>query len=218
MGKFIDLTGQRFGRLTVIERACPENKRRVYWVCRCDCGNYSVVAGDGLKSGGTKSCGCLEKENLERIGKMSKHGMSKSKLHRVWRTMKSRCYNTRNEKYNRYGGRGITVCGEWLEFEPFMQWAFENGYADGLTIERIDNDKPYCPENCRWATNKEQANNKSTSHFLTYNGETHTIAEWAEIVGMKRDTLKRRIYYGWSIEKALTEPVKQRSAIKAVNK
>lgn len=220
MGRFIDLTGRRFGRLTVIERACHEDKRRVYWVCRCDCGNYSIVAGDDLKSGGTSSCGCLERENLERISKMSVHGMSKSKLHRVWRMMKDRCSNTKNKKYRIYGGRGIAVCEEWLnDFQTFYDWSMDNGYMEGLSIDRIDVNGNYCPENCRWATPKQQSNNTRNNHFLHHNGEAHTISEWAEITGIERCTISARINrYGWPIEKALTEPVKQRSAIKAVNK
>ena len=218
MSKFIDLTGRRYGRLTVIERACREDKRRVYWVCRCDCGNYSFVSGDDLKSGNTKSCGCLNSEKLK-AGINVKHGMCYTPLNGVWRAMKRRCYYKKDSRYENYGGRGITVCDEWKDdFQAFYNWAMTNGYREGLSIDRIDVNGNYEPVNCRWATDKEQANNTRSNHFLTYNGETHTISEWAEIVGMKRDTLKRRIYSGWTIEKALTEPVKQRSADKAVNK
>ena len=217
MSKMIDLTGQKFGRLTVVDRACNDAKAQACWICKCECGEYSVVRGADLRSGNTKSCGCLNAEKLK-AGNV-KHGMCYTPLNGVWRAMKRRCYYEKEIGYHRYGGRGITVCDEWKDdFQAFYDWSIANGYREGLSLDRIDVNGNYEPGNCRWATDKEQANNTRNNHLLTYNGETHTISEWAEIVGMKRDTLKKRIYYGWPIEKALTEPVKQRSAIKAVNK
>ena len=218
MTKMIDLTGQRFGRLTVVKRAVNTKNGKAQWVCKCDCGNYNVVQSYDLRSGNTKSCGCLNAERLK-AGINVKHGMCYTPLNNVWRAMKRRCYYKKDSRYESYGARGVTVCMEWLnDFQAFYDWAMANGYQEGLSIDRIDVNGNYEPGNCRWATDKEQANNTRNNHFLTYNGETHTIAEWAEIVGMKRDTLKKRIYYGWPIEKALTEPVKQSNADKAVNK
>lgn len=213
-----DLTGQKFGRLTVVERSCNSNKdRNVYWICRCECGNYTVVQGRNLRNGKSKSCGCFMRDYAKHA--KTKHGLHKSRLYRIWYDMKKRCYSKTESTYEHYGGRGITICSEWLnDFMSFYSWAMSNGYADNLTIDRIDVNGNYEPSNCRWATMKEQGNNKRTCIYLTHNNETHTLTEWAEITGLNPNTLYKRIRKGWSVEKALTEPVKQRSAIKAVNK
>lgn len=201
MGVFIDLTGMRFGRWLVIERASNPKGTRAVWLCKCDCGNTNIVTGKDLRSGRTKSCGCLR----------VKHGCEKTKLYNVWHNMKSRCYNPTSAPFKDYGGRGITVCEEWRnDFIPFRDWSFSNGYAEGLSLDRIDNDGPYSPENCRWVSMKEQCNNRRNNHFLNYNGETHTLASWAELKGMSPATLRRRIFvHGWSIEKALNTPVRK---------
>ena len=156
MGKLIDLTGQRFGRLVVIERA--ENKgEKVRWLCQCDCGNTVLVATNGLRNGGTKSCGCLHKELFTH----KSHNGTKTRLYRIWCGMKNRCYNKKVKSYDKYGGSGITVCAEWLhDFGAFQEWALSHGYADNLSIDRIDNEKGYSSDNCRWATAVEQNNNR----------------------------------------------------------
>ena len=154
----IDLTGQKFGRLTVLYRYgySNENKKHITWMCKCDCGNQKVVNGDDLKRGSTKSCGCLKSE-----GNNKKHGLSYSKLRNSYRAMKERCTLKTHKHYKNYGGRGIKVCDEWANsFETFAQWALENGYKEGLTIDRINVDGNYEPSNCRWATMKEQQNNR----------------------------------------------------------
>lgn len=154
MPNLIDLTGKRFGRLTVIEYL---GKGR--WLCACECGNRKAVSGPHLRSGATKSCGCLHSDQLKRS--LTKHGGSKTRLYRIWLGMRKRCSNENCRAYERYGARGIKVCEEWSEsFEAFRAWSLANGYADDLSIDRIDNDCGYSPDNCRWATAMTQTHNR----------------------------------------------------------
>ena len=200
MNRSIDLIGQKFNRLTVIERAENDKHNNAMWLCRCDCGNLCKATTSGLRNGNNQSCGCLHKETFNN----KTHCKRNTRLYRIYAHMKERCSNENNKNYERYGGRGITVCDEWLQnFQAFYDWAMANGYKDSLTIDRIDNDKGYSPENCRWVTMKEQSNNKSCNIIITFNGKTQTLKQWADELGMNYTRLYQRIYVrGWSIEKA----------------
>ena len=206
MGKFIDLTGQVFGRLTVISRVENPKNTSAQWNCLCICGKKTKVASGQLNNGDTKSCGCLYAET--RKTNNLKHGMSDTLEYKIWKDMKQRCYS-KTQMAKHYRDRGIKICDRWLE-------SFENFYADmgprpttEYSIDRIDNDGDYCPENCRWATKTEQNNNTRKNVRLTLHNETKTIAEWSRILGLPYDLIRHRKGYGWSDEKVLTTPVKR---------
>lgn len=175
--------------------------RQTAWLCKCDCGKEKAVPAWNLVSGQTASCGCKKKDI---VNKTITHGQSYTRLYTIWVGMKQRCYYRKHKHYSEYGGRGITVCNEWKNnFQAFHDWSIANGYSDDLTIDRIDVNGIYSPENCQWVTQKEQNNNTRNNHFLEYNGEIHTISEWSKITGIPRTTICNRIKYGWSIEKIL---------------
>lgn len=200
MGAYLDISGKRYGRLVAIERCKPEKGKRTVWMCVCDCGNEANVNLGDLRSGGTKSCGCYRRENTAIIGKTAKrvtHGDTGSRLYRIWNAMKDRCLRESDNAYQWYGNRGISICNEWLEYQEFKAWAVANGYGDKLTIDRIDNDGNYEPSNCRWITNKEQQRNRSNSRFITIDGETKCLSEWAEMHDMDRSKLRYRLNAGW---------------------
>lgn len=215
-----NLVGQKFGRLTVIELDKSNKHNGVYWICKCDCGNTSIVRSDALTSGNTKYCGCLASEQRAINGKSNmKHGMKGTKIYSSWQAMKKRCYNKKYENYIRYGGRGIKVCDEWLnDFQSFYNWAIKNGYKEGLTIDRIDINGNYEPSNCRWCTAKEQSRNTSKNIFLTFNNKTQCLTDWANELNISREILYYRINKGWETERALTEPIhKEKSRYKHEN-
>ena len=200
-----DLTGREYGRLKVLQRA--ENRAgRVCWRCLCECGTIKDIPAKTLLNGTAQSCGCLQKERASEAN--GKHRMRKTRLYEIWYGIKRRCEDQNREAYKDYGGRGIIVCPEWRDsFEAFRDWALANGYQEGLTIDRINVNGGYEPENCRWITMEQQQRNRTNSRFLTFNGETHTLAEWAEITGIRWGTIKARLNSGWTTERTLTEPV-----------
>ncbi len=197
MAEFKDLTGQRFGRLTVISisRKVQSGKReRYYWKCRCECGNYHETRSDSLTSGNVQSCGCLHREQaIKNVSLHHSHKKSASRIYRIWQKMKDRCLNENVPCYERYGGRGITICDEWKEnFEAFFKWAMANGYDETLTIDRVDNNKGYFPDNCRWTTNKEQSRNRRSNITVSYEGREMTLIEAAEKSGLPYSSLNAR--------------------------
>lgn len=207
---FIDLTGKVFNRLTVVKRVENNKQGRAMWLCRCECGKTSVVTTSSLLNGKTKSCGCYCKEMTKIKNKemFTKHGMSFTHIYKAWRSMLDRCYLKKAFNYPNYGGRGITVCKIWKEdFTEFKNWAFSNGYQEGLTLDRIDVNGNYEPSNCRWVTQKEQARNRRNNKYITCNEETHCLSEWAELLGIKYPTLTTRFKkHGIkSIEKAIED-------------
>lgn len=205
-----DITGKKYGRLTVVSYAGLTKDKKAQWNCVCECGNEKTVRAAGLKSGDVRSCGCLAKEAWrevrgKQVGEDSsryKHGLSKSRINSIYREIKGRCNCTSNPAYPRYGGRGIKMCEEWeMDFMAFYQWSMDHGYSDNLTIDRIDNDKGYSPDNCRWSTWNEQENNRSNNARIEYLGETHTISEWGDILGIRKGLLYKRHRKGMPPEK-----------------
>lgn len=199
--KVNDISGQKFGRLTAIRDTGKRKNAQVVWMCKCDCGEEKEVRGEDLRSGSIKSCGCLKKDSLRE---------KNLRLYSIWHNMKDRCYNKNSTSYKTYGRLGVVVCEEWKNsFESFCDWAVSNGYKDGLTIDRIDVKGNYEPTNCRWASYKEQNNNKKNNRFISFKGVTMTLKQWSEELNIPYHTLGNRIRSGWSVEKALTEPVKK---------
>lgn len=206
MKKFLDLKNQRFGRLVARERCGSNSQRCALWICDCDCGNECIVSSHNLRTLHTQSCGCLQRENTSVAN--TTHGKRHSKLYGVWNSMIGRCKRESSSAYKDYGGRGISVCEDWMDFQIFYNWAIENGYREGLSIDRIDVNGNYCPENCRWTTKIVQANNKRNNEVIEYNGIQHTASEWSRILGIKHCTLRKRLREGWSIEKAFSTPIR----------
>lgn len=205
MSRVVDMTNKRFGRLTVIERDLSIIGK-AYWKCLCDCGKETIVYGASLRNGLTKSCGCLSNEISK--NNFKKHGLSNTRLYRIYYSMKNRCYKHKDKRYENYGKRGIIVCDEWKNsFEAFYEWAMRSGYNENLTIERIDVNGDYCPDNCTWITKERQSLNKTNSYLITYNGETKCLSEWARQFGISRGAILNRIKRGWNIEKALTKKI-----------
>lgn len=197
-----DITGQRFDRLTALYKL-HNTKNKVKWLCVCDCGNFTETNIYNLNNGHTRSCGCYCKD---RTGDTHRdHGLTNSRLFHIWNSMKQRCYNSNNRKYENYGGRGIKVCDEWLnDFMTFYDWAIHNGYDENLTIDRINVNGNYEPTNCRWADWKTQQRNRTNTPYYTINNETKSLSEWCEICNIKYHTVYNRLHRSnWTIERAL---------------
>ena len=211
--RYKDITGKRFGRLVAQKYAyTDQGHRTAVWLCKCDCGKNVYVRSDSL-NGGTKSCGCLQKEKVSVSGAISnlKHGKYKHRLYNIHQGIKARCFKPACPAYKNYGGRGITMCDEWKKyFMSFYQWAVQNGYKDNLTIDRINNDGDYCPDNCRWVDHKTQGRNTRANHLLTYNGETHCLKEWAEKIGIRYYHIWWRMQHNWPIEKVLSKSTRRK--------
>jgi hypothetical protein len=207
MGARIDLTGRRYGRLTVTGFA-GRLKTEMRWACVCDCGGQKVVGRSNLIGGRTVSCGCWQA--VARAKTNVVHGQSKTLVHRVWRQMLARCHSPEDSGYHNYGGRGIYVCERWRA--SFVNFIADMGPRPaGMTLDRVDNDGPYAPENCRWATNAEQSRNRRTNRNLIFRGQTRCVSDWAAIVGVSATTICRRLDGGMSIEDALTKPPTRRA-------
>lgn len=201
--------GQKFGKLTVLSKVencvSKSNYHCTAWRCKCDCGNEVVKLGRVLERGWALSCGCSKSQDYP----------SRERLYSVWISIKQRCNNPNDSSYSNYGGRGIKVCDEWLNsYLSFREWAYKNGYSPedsfhNSTVDRIDVNDNYCPENCRIIPRKYQNDNMQRTHWITYDGQTHTLKEWCAITGLKWSTLRSRIYdLHWSVEKALNTPAK----------
>ena len=208
--KFHD--GQTFGKWTIIT-AYPSDSRNA--LCRCECGRVKYVARQHLKSGASRMCqSCalnMRYKNTPREElKCYKDGRLEDPLYQAWWSMKSRCLNPKHRSYPRYGGRGITICDEWLDFPTFRQWASEHNWQKGLQIDRVDNDGNYCPENCRFVTPKENANNRSNCRMLTFNGKTQSVSKWADELGYEPNVIYLRLRMGWPVERTLTAPVQHK--------
>lgn len=210
MSKIKDITGQRFGRLTVfsfVEKRITNNSRGYFWDCKCDCGKTKIINSSSLIRGAAKSCGCLKREALSKamISRNTTHGQSIiTSEYRCWQSMKTRCFNKNSKNYKHYGGRGITVCERWLKFKNFFE-DMRRKTTKTHSLERVDNNGIYCKENCKWATKEEQINNRRSTHNITINGVTKPIKTWCAEKDLNYDRVRQRIYkLKWSAEKALT--------------
>lgn len=198
--RFRDIEGQKFGRLLIVGY-CGQAGNNRKWFALCDCGTLKIVLANSIIRGLTRSCGCLSLESSQTVNR--RHGMSETKVYRCWKAMRSRCSNPNVERYAEYGGRGISVCKRWLVFENFLD---DMGQPPSIeySIDRIDRNGNYCPENCRWATIQEQNNNQRKNVFITLNGTSQTLAQWCRSLGLKYKTVHNRIHTkGWPADRAL---------------
>lgn len=196
----IDLTGKKFGKLTVVEYLGRKGHGS-YWRCKCDCGNEVNCLYGNLVRGSSTSCGCLRAYYFHK--RPYYHGESTTRLYKEWVAIKVRCKNENSQQYKNYGGRGIKICDDWESYIPFRDWALSNGYADNLSIDRIDVNGDYCPENCRWVDISVQSNNTRCNVYIEYDGKKQTAAQWGRKLGIKSDTIRWRVEQGWTPEQCL---------------
>lgn len=205
MGLLKDLTNKKFGLLKVISRSENGADKKPFWLCKCACGNTKSIRGACLVNGDTQSCGCISKQNRKRFAlqRTITHECSKTRIYSIWKNMRQRCFNKKCTHYKYYGGRGITMCPQWLTFENFLS---DMGHPPSKdhTIERIDVHKGYNKENCKWILSKNQGLNKTNNRLITFKGETKILKEWEFITGIHCRTITSRIKAGWSVEDALT--------------
>lgn len=207
----LDLTGQKFNKLTALypNGEISIHGKNVVWMCKCDCGNYTTANTGQLRCGTKKSCGCAVIDHTANLNRT--HGGRNERLYLVWMDMRRRCRDKKDKNYSKYGGRGIRVCPEWEDYAAFRKWAISTGYdktakRGECTIDRIDVNGDYCPDNCRWVDLELQANNRRSNVFITYNGKTQTASQWSKELGFNKSLVGQRIGRGWSIELALTTP------------
>lgn len=191
--------GRKFNKITVVGFVYRNN--RWLWKCNCECGGESIVYPNQVLRGKTKTCGCGKSVTFHDMH--LKHGYAGTRLHNIWKGMRKRCSNPSSQDYKNYGGRGIKVCAEWDDFVPFRNWSLANGYADNMTIERNDNNKNYCPENCTWIPNKEQSFNTRSVIEVSRDGKTMPVGQWADELGINRRTVYSRISRGKTPAQAL---------------
>lgn len=201
---------EKYGKLTILKEDHEKKYKNgtviKFVLCKCDCGKKKIINLNNLQRGLVKSCGCIVK---------TKNGLSNSRIGRIYHGMIQRCYNNKDLNYKNYGGRGIVLCKEWLNnFMNFYVWAKENGYKENLTIDRIDSNGNYCPENCRWVDMKTQQNNRRNNRLLTFEGKTKTITQWAKEYKMSYRNLFYRLKNGYSLEKALKKPLRLLASVK----
>lgn len=202
MSKCIDLTGQVFGRLTIIKKVGISKNKFALWLCKCTCGNEIIVTSNNLRTGNSKSCGCFATELRRK--KLLKHGFKHTRIYNIWRAMKQRCCNKNSSNYKNYGKRGIRICQEWLDdFINFYNWALEHGYSDNLSIDRIDTNGNYEPSNCRWITLKEQNNNRRSNNNITIGKKTQNLELWCKELHIKRYQVYTLVYKGKSFKEAI---------------
>lgn len=210
----MNIAGKKYGRLTAI--APISSKSGIKWVCQCDCGNVVQVFQSNLLRGTSRSCGCFQKEGLaeRNAARKTALGESNTRLYKVWKSMKRRCYGKNYDYYNSYGGRGVSVCEAWQNYITFRNWALAHGYDESAekgkcTLDRIDVNGNYDPDNCRFITMKEQADNRRTTKHIEYNGEIHNIKEWSDIYSIPSNVLAYRVKAGWNFKDAISIPVKR---------
>lgn len=216
--------GNKYGKLTVLSKSNNyyieplTGKRNLIWVCQCECGNIIEVVGKYLTSGNTKSCGCLKIDLLKK--RVTKHKLSNTRIYHEYINMKQRCCNPNNKKYPSYGGRGIVICDEWLNedngFMNFYNWAISHGYRDDLTIDRINVNGNYEPNNCRWAPNIVQSNNTRRNNNIEYNGTIFSLMNWCRALGQNYNIIRTRLYNNYSIQETLFGPSDNPDPINAI--